>query len=191
MSIVVVFYIKSRTSTSDTPNEIVELDSIEGYGYVLEDRDTELYKSVFESLRDTLKEDTIDYEEYAKLLSELYVIDLYTISNKVNKYDVGSVDFLHEDAKENFQEKVKDTIYKYVEDNSYGKRNQELPTVSKVDVDDIEESKFDVNGTKIDGYNVTLSWEYEEDYGYDKESTISLVNIDNKLYIIKEECITE
>ena len=72
----------------DKPAEIVELDSIPKYGYVLADRDTPLYKDTFDQLREVLTNEEVNFDEYAKLLAELYIIDLYTIDNKMNQYDV-------------------------------------------------------------------------------------------------------
>ena len=129
----IVFLLSRGTDESTEPKvTVTELDNIEDYGYRLEDRDTALYKENFNLLAEELKKEEVSFEEYAKLLSKLYVMDLYTISNKINQYDVGSLDFVSPDVRENFEKKVKDTIYKYVEDNTYGKRSQEMPEVKSI-----------------------------------------------------------
>ena len=43
----------------------------------------EIYKTYFKELSKVLNEKTIDYTEYAKLISKLFVIDLYTLDNKL------------------------------------------------------------------------------------------------------------
>ena len=177
-------------------NKKVYTDKIKGFDYKLEKRDTKLYKSKFAELKKVLESDKIDYKKYAKLIAQLYVIDLYTLDNKVTKYDVGSTEFIYPDALENYELKVKDTLYKYVEDNSDKKRKQKLPEVSNIKVESIEESTFDykVKGkddetetTKtLDSYVVKLSWEYKEDLSYEESATLIIVKSGKKLYVIEQ-----
>lgn len=184
----VSFYFLNQRGDAENekPTEVKELDSIIGYDYTLEDRDTDLYKDIFMVLQDVLSNENIDYKEYAKNLAKIYIVDLYTISNKLNKYDVGGVDFLEENARANFILKVEDTIYKYIEDNSYGKRTQELPTVASIEVTEVREEKVKVNEQSMEGFSVSLSWKYEKDLGYDAEATVKLAKKDEKLYIISQ-----
>ena len=121
----------------NVPKQTVKkVDEIKGFNYHLEDRDTALYKKEFQNLKTNLESKEIDYEEYAKSIAKMFIIDLYTIDNKVNKYDIGSLEFVHPDAKENFELNAKDTLYKYVMDNSYNDRTQELPIVSSITIND-------------------------------------------------------
>ncbi len=183
----IVFLLSRSTDESTEPKvTVTELDNIEDYGYRLEDRDTALYKENFNLLAEELKKEEVSFEEYAKLLSKLYVMDLYTISNKINQYDVGSLDFVSPDVRENFEKKVKDTIYKYVEDNTYGKRSQELPEVKSIEVSEITEEKQKVGEEEFDGYSIDLTWEYVKDLGYDKKATLKIVKQDKFLYVIKQ-----
>jgi len=175
-----------RGQEPEEPKQVTEVASISGYGYVLEDRDTLLYKETFEKLAEELKSDSINEEEYAKLLGMLYIIDLYTIDNKLNKYDVGGVDFIWPLTKENFKLKVQDTIYKYVEDNSFGKRNQSLPEVTAINVESIKEEKVKVGEEKYDGYKINMTWEYKVDMGYDTNCELVLVKNDDKIYVVEQ-----
>ena len=182
-----VFLLNKGKAASNEPKvTVTELDSIVEYGYRLEDRDTVLYKEYFKALSEELKKEEVSSEEYAKLLSKMYIIDLYTISNKINQYDVGSLDFVSPEGRENFEKKVQDTIYKYVEDNTYGKRTQELPEVSSIEVVNIVEEKQKINETEYDGYSIDLTWEYVKDLGYDKKANLKLVKQDKFLYVIKQ-----
>mgnify|MGYP001025580907 CR=1 FL=1 len=184
----VVFLVIKVTSRpeEDKPAEIVELDSIPKYGYVLEDRDTPLYKDTFDQLREVLTNEEVNFDEYAKLLAELYIIDLYTIDNKMNQYDVGGIDFVLEKAKENYELKVKDTLYKYIEDDTYGKRSQKLPKVSSISSSEIEKTTVKLENKNYEGYKVPVTWEYVEDMDYDTSATITLIKIDEKLYITNQ-----
>lgn len=182
-----MFRLNIEKNNIDDNNKIKEVDSIEKYGYRLEDRDTKLFKSKYEELKKVLSEDEVDFSEYATLLSELYIIDLYTISNKLTQYDVGATEYVIPDAKENFELKVRDTIYKYVIDNSNGKRVQELPEVSSINCESITEEKKTYRDETYEGYTVLLTWDYQEDLGYDKESKVSIIKKDEILYIMGQE----
>lgn len=184
----VYFLLKNKTPLEEVPAlKSNVLDTILGYDYSLEDRDTALYKRTFEALKEELSREEVDFSKYALLLSELYVIDLYTLDNKINQYDVGAVEFVVPDARDNFQLKVKDTIYKYMEDNSYNTRNQELPVVEDVKVEETKEEDVTYKDTKEPGYSVKLSWVYSKDLGYDTSSTIKLIKKDKMLYIVKQD----
>lgn len=170
-----------------TENNPVSIDAIEQYGYTLENRDTALYKSIFEELKSCLNKSEVDDEEYAKLVAKLYAVDLYTINNKVTKYDVGGVDFVYPEIKENYELNVRDTIYKYVEDDSYNSREQELPEVKTVSIDDMIKTTYTLNEEKIDAYLIKMSLEYVKDLGYDAHLELTLIKYDNKYYVVKSD----
>ncbi len=166
--------------------ETKKLDKIKGFDYHLEDRDTKLYKDEFNKLKKNLESNDINYDEYAKSIAKMFIIDLYTIDNKINKYDVGGLEFVHPDARENYELNVKDTIYKYVNNDS--NRDQELPVVSKITIDDFDnEAKFKIKDEdEEDAYEISLSWEYEKDDDYDNEAVIKIVKKDKYLYIVEK-----
>jgi hypothetical protein len=177
-------YRTAKSVKSEIPVKIIEvLETIDGYGYSLEDRDTEIYKEKYYELKSVLEEE-IDYEKYASLLAELFSIDLYTIDNKTNKYDVGSLDFIYPDEQDKFKSKVMDTMYKLVEDNSTNTREQTLPIVKSTEVTNIKKDKYTKDGTTLPSYEVTLTNTYEEDLGYDKNIKVTMVLEDNKLYVV-------
>ena len=181
-------YYKSHQKVEDVPQNKPELvEAIDAYGYKLEDRDTALFKEVFEELKTTLKEEKIDYSLYAKLLSELYIIDFYTISNKVSKYDVGGGDYVHPDYRDNFELKARDTIYKYVEDNSYNTRNQDLPEVKSITETEVTDSEYTLNEKKYASYKVSIKWDYTSENEYDTEAILFLIKYENKLYVVEQK----
>ena len=161
------------------------VDSIDNFSYTLDDRDTKLMKDTYNELKDVLNKDQIDYELYAKTLAKLFVIDLFTMNNKINKYDVGSTEYIYPESVDNFKLNVEDTIYKSMEDNSDGKRKQDLPEVISVDVANIEEVEFEIKKEIEKVYEVKLTWEYEKDLGYDDDATIKLLKVNDKLYVVE------
>ena len=185
---IISFVIYKILLNNKTEEEVVNVvDSISEYGYNLDDRDTELMKSVYEELKNILNSDEIDYELYANTLAKLFVIDLFTMDNKINKYDVGSTEYVYPDALENFKLNVEDTLYKHMENNSSGKRKQELPEVSSIEVLSTETGEYTIEENSFDSYIVNLSWQYVSDLGYDNNALITLINLDNKLYVVEYE----
>lgn len=175
-----------KNKNTNTPiNKIEVLDSITGYDYHLEDRDGELYKDTFFQLKDLLeKSSTIDDKKYAEYLTTLFLVDFYTLENKISKYDVGSLDFLYPEEKEKFQKKAMDTIYKLIQDNSTHTRKQELPTVTKVEITKIEETTYKKGEKNLPGYILDVSMTYQKDLGYDKKVKVTLTKEENKLYVV-------
>ncbi len=169
----------------------VVVDNINDYGYSLDKRDTKLMKDKFNELKKILKTKDVDYQKYSELISELYVIDLYTIDNKVNKYDVPCLEYIYADQVEKFKSMIKMEFYSKIEDNSDKNRTQKLPVVSSVEVTNIEEGTYDINGENKNGYIVTLVWDYEEDLGYDKKAQITTVIDNNKVYVVKHSPIID
>lgn len=172
-------------SKSDNKDAVKVVDSIDEFGYTLDDRDTELMKNTYNELKNVLSADEINYEEYAKKLAELFVIDLFTMDNKVNRYDVGSTEYVYPDNVDNFKTNVEDTIYKSMENNSDGKRRQDLPEVSSITNSSVEGSTFLFGEDEYDSYVVSITWDYVDDLGYDDNATITLIELDNKLYVVE------
>ena len=98
-------------------SEDIVIKNLELYGYSLQESDTELYKTEFDNLSNILNKETINFEEYAKSISKLYIIDFYTLSNKISNTDIGGLEFIYPSLKDNFKLKAKDTIYKYIDIN--------------------------------------------------------------------------
>lgn len=172
-------------SKSDNKDAVKVVDSIDEFGYTLDDRDTKLMKNTYNELKNVLISDEINYEEYAKKLAELFVIDLFTMDNKVNRYDVGSTEYVYPDNVDNFKTNVEDTIYKSMENNSDGKRRQDLPEVSSITNSSVEGSTFLFGEDEYDSYVVSITWDYVDDLGYDDNATITLIELDNKLYVVE------
>lgn len=166
-------------------NNVKVVDSIVDFSYTLDERDTSLMKENYKELKKILKEKDINYEEYSQVIAKLFIIDLFTMDNKINKYDVGSLEYVYPETIDNFKLNIEDTIYKSIEDNTYDKRVQELPIVKSIEVIDTKTSTFKINEEELDSFIVTLNWEYEKDLGYDKEATITLIKENKKVYVVE------
>jgi hypothetical protein len=171
---------------SKKETETKVLDTIKNYNYNLEDRDTILYKDEFKALKTNLTSDNINYDDYAKSIAKLYIIDLYTLDNKLNKYDVGGKEFINSNALDNYILKVEDTLYKYIEDNTYNQRNQELPTVKSINITDSKTATYSLNNITYESYEIALTWEYNKTNTYDTSAKITIIKDNNKLSIVEE-----
>lgn len=189
----------------NSKDEVKVIKKIDSYGYGLNDNETELYNKNFDELVKILTSDDVDYEEYAKTISKLFIIDFYTLNNKLSKNDIGGTDFIKESMKDNFIEQARSTFYKYlqVKDDS---RNQKLPEVSKINSVEVESTTFEIVDTNISttasksktkttklkmievpAYKVNISWDYKEDLGYQTSAILTLIKEDKKLYIVQME----
>lgn len=169
--------------------EVKTLETIEGYDYKITSEDSEYYTNEFKILKEILSAEEIDEVKYASQVAKMYIIDLYSLSTKINKYDIGGDEFYHPNKLEMYKQKVIDTLYSTVEDNTYGDRKQPLPIVNSVEVLSVEETTYTMDSTEVSAYEVALKWTYEEDMGYDSEGTIIVVKEDNKLYVVDYQSI--
>ena len=177
-----IYYIEYVYKDNNEP-VIKNLAEIEGYPYSLKSNASKLYKDEFNILKDNL-ENNYNEEEYIKSISKLYIIDLYSLKNKLNKYDI-NVDFIYPDIVSNYRLNIENTLYKYLENNSDGNRNQELPVVSNVIIDEILDEKYSLNKENVPCKKVKVTIEYENDLGYDKSAVITLVKQDKYYYIVE------
>lgn len=182
------FILKEKDETDVNDNPKTNVKSIEGYGITIDDLDSEAYKSEFEILKKNLESGNIDYDAYAESVAKMFVIDLYTIKNKVNKYDVGGVELVLPEGKDNFITNVTDTIYNYVEDNTNGKRSQKLPVVSEVKITDKDKKEYKIESLNqsYEAYVFKVEITYANDYGYDKSAEITVVKKDNFMYVVEK-----
>ena len=187
LSIIVLVLIQFRGNNNTTKYK--EIDTIKGYNYELEDRDTKLMQDVFKELKKELNKNSVDYNLYAEYLSELFIIDLFTMNNKDNKYDVGSSEYVLDDARENYQINVEDTIYKYLVEKS--NRKEEYPIVKSITKENIENTEYKFNNETYEAYKVTLNWKYEKDNKYDKKGIVTLIKKDDKLYVVTYEGVKD
>ena len=170
----------------DEPINVTNIkESIVKYGYSLNDNVTDYYDSEFHILKDMAYNDEVSEEDIAKQVAKLFIIDLYSMDYKINKYEVTSAQYYYSDKQEMFRNKVVDKLYNLVEDNAYDDREQKLPEVTNVEVTDLEKSTYKMGDNKVASYEVELSISYKEDMGYDKKGLVTLVKDgDNNISVV-------
>ncbi len=156
------------------------------FDYVLYENKSPLYKEYFAKLKEILLKDEVDEEAYVKTLAQLFTADFYSLSEKKTSTDVGGLEFIYEEVRDNFLLKATDTIYKYIESNVYGDRKQELPKVLSTTVGEVVKGplKYDLVSDE-NGYTVPVTIEYDKDMGYPTEITLCFVHKEKKLYIVE------
>ena len=164
-------------------------NEIEEYGYTLKSTRNDRYKKAFQELKDILSKKDVDEKAYVEQISKMFIMDFYTLNDKLANTDVGGIDFIHTDAKTNFLEKAEDTVYKYVENDIYGNRDQQLPEVTEVTVEKVENIEYTIGTdfTDDNAYQVEVSLKYKEDMDYPTKATLIFVHEDNKLSLVEME----
>lgn len=179
----IVWVAKPFHTTKEKQNVKVE-DTLEDYGYVLNENETAYYKELFKELKSELSKDEVDEEAYATLVAKLFLADFFNLDNKITKNDIGGVQFVYEDYQDDFSKYAVESIYHYVKSNIYKKRDQELPVVTSVEISGIEETSFEY-GDEVDEKAYTLKYviTYEKDLGYQEEGEMILIHHGDKLEI--------
>lgn len=144
----------------------------DNYGYTLTDKDSEYFKTEFDKLISIVEASPIDDKEYATQVAKMFTIDLYTMNTKINKYDVGGTEYYYSTKKDMFEQKVIDTLYSSLLDDTYGDRKQTLPEITNIEVTSTEETTYKLDNKTVDGYLVKLNLTYKEDLGYDKVASV-------------------
>ncbi|MBR1937308.1 MAG: hypothetical protein IJ842_06435 [Bacilli bacterium] len=186
--ILVGLFIYNKVSNKKSTKEVKIVNEVEKYGYKLKENKPTKYKKMFEELKKILSEENVNEEDYVKKISEMFIYDFYSLSDKTAKTDVGGVDFVYPDVLENFLLNAQNTYYKYVESNIYKNRNQSLPTVGEIEVVSAEKTPF-AYGDKTDenAYKVKVKWDYTDSEfdSYQKEADLIFIHEDNKLHLVE------
>lgn len=182
------FYIIDSNSSKNDSNPIKTIDEIKGYNISLRDTANDAYKAEFNKLRENLESGNVNYNEYAESVAKMFIMDLYTINNKVNKYDVGGVEFILPENKDNYILNVSNTLYNYVEDNSKNNRKQSLPEVTDIKINNVEKKKYVIKSTKetYEAYYFNVEISYKNDLGYDKTGEVIVINKNNIMYVVEK-----
>lgn len=187
----IVVIILSLTTKKDNQEqdvkEVKKVDIIDKYGYYLEEDATDYYKSLYKELKDITNKDEVNYEEYAKIVAKLFVTDVFTLDNKVTSSDIGGLQFIYPDFREDFIKINQTGLYSNILSNIYNDRVQELPIVKEVNIDLVKETTFNYNNKEYKGYLVELSISYEKDLSYPKTYKLTIIKEDKYLYVAKGE----
>lgn len=183
-----IHLIKGLKGSDKEENKV--LAEIVDYGYQLKENNTEYFQKMYYQLDDLLQKEKDENfeEEYAKMVAQLFVADFYDLNSKLDKFDVGGVQFVWEDYREDFKNFATEStgIYYYVENNAYGKRTQALPQVKEVTVDSIEKIRYSKEDIADENaYQVEVLISYEKDLGYPRKCSVTLLHRDNRLEVIE------
>lgn len=159
-------------------------DKIELYDYVLYDNVTEYYTQEFNKLKEMSKDDDLSDEDLAKQVAKLYLIDLFSINYKSNRYEVTSSQYFYYKKKDMHTQKVIDTLYNLVEDNYNGDRKQELPEVSNVEVISAKKDYYLKGEAEKKCWIIELKIEYVKDLGYDNHSQVTLIKDGENMAVV-------
>lgn len=186
--VLIGLFIYNKTSKKDSTKEVKIVNEVDKYGYKLKENKPKTYKKMFEELKKILSEEDVNEEEYVKKISEMFIYDFYSLSDKTAKTDIGGVDFVYPSVLENFLLNAQNTYYKYVESNIYKNRNQSLPTVGEIEIVSVEKAPF-AYGDKNDdnAYKVKVKWDYTDSEfdSYQKEADLIFIHEDNKLHLVE------
>ena len=172
------------SSGKKTTKEVQDVDSIEGYNYTLKDNATKYYKSLFEELKKTLEADEIDEEKYAELVAQMFVADFFNLDNKISKSDVGGTQFVYSDYVNDFSKYASDSMYKSVDSDGFGDRDQDLPVVAKVTVENKGNETYTYGeNTDENAYRMSFEIEYDDDLGYQTSGELIIIHNGNKLEV--------
>lgn len=162
----------------------IELDN---YDYYLHGNATNYEKELAEELKKILSNEELNWEEYAKTLSKMFVSDLFTLNNKNGSSDITSSQYVYKEYQDTFKKIVKDTLYANIELDLDGTRQQNLPTVTNVEITSIKNNQFLYNKKVLDSnaYYVSAKIEYDKDLGYPTTYDIVLVKNEDLLQIVK------
>lgn len=187
--IAIIFVVTSLFLDNGKPTKkVVKVeDEIKKYGYKMDDNETKYYKELFKKLKTTLESDEVDEDKYASLVSQLFLADFLNLDNKTSKNDIGGVQFVYTDFQGDFIKLAKNGIYNEVVNESSGVKNEnKLPTVTNVEVINLEHISHDyLNTTDSDAIKVDLKITYETDLGYQETTSLILVHNDIKLEIVE------
>ena len=179
-----LWYIYGMNKVPKVVNKSTIESEIKDFGYKINDNESKYYKDTFKQLEQLLNQKDYDDNTYRDLIAKLFVIDLYSLDTKINKYEVSSSQYFYPSKQQMHQNKVIDTFYNIIEDNSYGKRTTSLPLVSQVTITNTDETTYKINDLDYSGYQITLDISYAKDLGYDTKGNITLIKEDNKWWVV-------
>ncbi len=186
--IIVGFLIYKKGSQKQEVKEVKVINQIENYNYSLKENKPSKYKELFKELETILNEKEVNEEKYVSKITEMFIYDFYSLNDKAAKTDIGGVEFVYSEIRENFLQNAQNTYYKYIESNIYNNRKQSLPVVSDITITSVEKISF-AYGNKNDdqAYRVKATWSYTDSQfaSYQKEATLIFIHDGTKLSLVE------
>ena len=177
-----------KDTTTSNVEKINTVDTIENFNYVLNSNAPKYYKNLFEELKDILNNEQQDEEAYAQKIAQLFVTDLFTLSNKVTSSDVGGVQFVYKDFQEDFVSIAQSSLYNNIKSNIYGNRKQQLPEVKEVTILETVKKDFKYNNsTFTNSYYIDVEIKYKKDLDYPTKYQVVVSKNDKVLEVVKAQ----
>jgi hypothetical protein len=185
--ITVIFSLIYINNSSKKEETIIKVeDKMEKYNYHLRDNATAYYKNLYNELKKVLETEPVNKEEYAKLVTQMFLADFFNLDNKLTNADIGGVEFIIESFKSDFISLAKTSIYESVQSNLYNDRKQELPKVNEVKIISITKIKHKyLDKVDNEAYEVEAEIEYVKNLKYQTTAKVVLVNNGHKLEIVE------
>ena len=183
LAILSVLYFKSKKS-DNSKKSIKTVEIIDGYGYSIKTNDSKLKREKFKELKEILNEEPIDNEKYALKIAEIFAIDVYDLVTKNSKYDVGGLDYVLPESKDNLKLILQDTLYSNLQDNFDKDRKQKLPEVTNATSSILKRKTYALNKKNYDGYELKVIIDYKEDLGYDNTIVVTVIEKEDKLFVV-------
>lgn len=179
-----VLAVNKLTHKEKETQEVKEVASIDAYGYTLKDNATAYYKKLFKELEKTLNAKEVDEDKYAELVAQMFIADFFNLDNKISKNDVGGKQFVYADYQSDFEKFAMDSMYKSVESDVYGDRDQELPEVTNVEVTKVKNDTYTYGeNSDENAYVFNFKIEYKKDLDYQTEGSLTLIHNGNKIEV--------
>ena len=177
---------RGLNSTPGNVKKVQTIDNIDTFDYTLNDNATKYYKTLFNELKKILSSEPVDEKEYAQKVSQLFISDLFTLDNKLTSSDIGGLEYVYKDFRDDFISFAQTGMYASVKSNVYGDRKQELPEVTEVSITEVKNDAFKIKDKTIDNaYYITAEIKYSKDLGYPKKYSLVLVKNDKKIEVVK------
>ena len=104
------FYGRMNRKKDEPVNVSKVENTIEKYGYAINDNASDYYKSEFEILKELAKNDDATEEDIVKQVAKLYIIDLLSLQEKINKYEVTCSQYFYSDKRNMNTQKIIDNF---------------------------------------------------------------------------------
>jgi len=165
---------------------VTVVSSIDEYNYYLDSNETRVYKKYYKELEKELEDNKIDEKNYAEIISKLFIIDFYTLTNKLTNQDIGGIQFVHTNLQEKFKTEASSTVYKYLKNNLTGNRRQKLPEVKSVEILENKMINYDESDYHDESaYQVSIKVNYVRDLEYPEKVVLTFIHENNKLSLVE------
>lgn len=164
---------------------------------------TELQRSLYKTLNEAMDAEPVNESLVAKSVSENFVADFFTWTNKLHFNDVGGLQYVHPNIAQSVMSKALEYFYfdmgKYIEDGTISNTLEVVSISSSATEIDYElqpliyDENYNVTQEQkvVPGYEVELNWTYKESdilavSTYQKSANIFVVKDDSGIFRIVE-----